>query len=506
MASQTGQLARLPLPLPPLLLLLLLLLLLPCPAQSDWAALDAAGVLFSQQCSKPKASPLLCSHAPAPPAGLAPLAPAAAAAAAPLLHAAWGLAEAQSGMRRHAAAAALRAACLSHANASASASAALPWASPAAAHAALAHDLRHSRDYPAALAAVQAALRGAPPASPTAAALQAFQAELLSCSGGAHAVEALAALARAKRAAAAAGGAGDEASAALQELDLLRRALRAPALPPALARGLAAKYQRLVAGMLAAGPWRDPLQLPRHFAPALLALPWHSVAGEGAGAALPEGWPSAALARAAAALSAAAPALLSEYTRLRDGGHLEPETECIAEPLWAAAGEGAGSGGGSGGGGGGGGARGARGDWRVFTATAFWLRPLDRQGCSVLSPVACGLRSALGALGLRVRRVGYSALWPGAQLHPHYGLSNGVLKLHVGVRVPAGGSGAPCAALTVGNETRHWQQGGVLAFDDSFLHSVAFDEGGGCAGGGERVVLQVVVAHPQAAGGEEQGS
>ena len=491
--------------------LLLLLLLLAPPVQSDWATLDAAELHLAQQCSAAAPfQPQLCEHAPAPSSPqqqpqLQPL-PAPAPAPQQLLRAAWALAEAQSAMRRHAPAAALRASCLAHANASAGL-AALPWASAAAAHSALAHDLRHSRAYPQALAAVAEALRAAPPASPTAAGLQAFHAELLSCSGEARAVEALAALARARKAAAGAGG--DEAGGALQELDLLRRALRAPGLPPALARGLAAKYQRLVDGMLAAGPWRHPLQLPRWYEAGLLALPWHSAGGveePGAGGSgggggelappaappLPEGWPSAALAAAARALSAAAPALLREYQALRDGGHLEPETECIAEPRWEAAGAGS---------------SGARGDWRVFTANAWWRRPLDEGGCSAaLAPVACGLLRSLRDLGLRVQRLGYSALWPGALLHPHYGQSNGVLKLHLGVRVPVGADGRGCAALTVGNETRRWAAGGVLAFDDSWLHSVEYGEGGGCGGGGERVVLQVVLAHPQAvavAAGEE---
>jgi hypothetical protein len=229
----------------------LLLVLLPAAALSDWATLDAAGAHFAQHCSAaPLPLPLLCAHAPAAP--LAPLPPAAAGA--PLLHAAWGYAGALSDMKRHAAAAALRGACLAQANATA---APLPWATAAAAHAALAHDLRHHRAYPQALAALQGALLAAPPASPTAALLHAFQAELLSCSGEGRAVEALAALARARRLAAASGGAsGEDASAALQELDLLRRALRSPALPQALRAGLAAKYEGLVAGMLVAGPWR----------------------------------------------------------------------------------------------------------------------------------------------------------------------------------------------------------------------------------------------------------
>ena len=78
-------------------------------------------------------------------------------------------------------------------------------------------------------------------------------------------------------------------------------------------------------------------------------------------------------------------------------------------------------------------------------------------------------------------------------------MSNAVLKLHLGVVVPVDArTGAPCARLTVGGETQAWQQGRVLMFDDSWLHSVEFDGEGGCADVGERVVLQVVLQHPQA--------
>ena len=50
---------------------------------------------------------------------------------------------------------------------------------------------------------------------------------------------------------------------------------------------------------------------------------------------------------------------------------------------------------------------------------------------------------------------------------------------------------APCAFLTVGEETRSWQTGKVLFFDDSFVHSVRNE----CPR--QRVVFQVVFAHPE---------
>ena len=50
--------------------------------------------------------------------------------------------------------------------------------------------------------------------------------------------------------------------------------------------------------------------------------------------------------------------------------------------------------------------------------------------------------------------------------------------------------GSPCAFLTVSGESKAWQAGDVLIFDDSFEHSVKST----CKG--ERTVFQLVVPHP----------
>ncbi len=123
----------------------------------------------------------------------------------------------------------------------------------------------------------------------------------------------------------------------------------------------------------------------------------------------------------------------------------------------------------------------SRGAWRVFNPVGEWHADLGDAHCSARSPVACALAEKLRKRGLNVVRVSYSALAPGVVLAPHHGPSNAVVKLHLGLVIPAG-----CATLTVAGETREWARGGVLGFDDSFLHSVqnSCDE--------ERVVFQVV--------------
>ena len=57
-------------------------------------------------------------------------------------------------------------------------------------------------------------------------------------------------------------------------------------------------------------------------------------------------------------------------------------------------------------------------------------------------------------------------LRPGASLVPHTGPTPERTTLHLPLYVPVG------ASITVGGETRVWEAGKVLAFDDSFVHSV----------------------------------
>lgn len=59
-----------------------------------------------------------------------------------------------------------------------------------------------------------------------------------------------------------------------------------------------------------------------------------------------------------------------------------------------------------------------------------------------------------------------SRLEPQAVLPAHYGLSNIKLTVHLPVELPP----AACS-ITVAGQTRTWQEGQLLIFDDSFLHS-----------------------------------
>lgn len=58
----------------------------------------------------------------------------------------------------------------------------------------------------------------------------------------------------------------------------------------------------------------------------------------------------------------------------------------------------------------------------------------------------------------------FSLLKPGTHIRPHHGMLNTRLICHLPLIAPEG------CALRVGAETRHWQAGEMLIFDDSFEH------------------------------------
>jgi aspartate beta-hydroxylase len=58
-----------------------------------------------------------------------------------------------------------------------------------------------------------------------------------------------------------------------------------------------------------------------------------------------------------------------------------------------------------------------------------------------------------------------SILEPGALIPPHFGGANAKLTLHLPLSVPEGDT-----ALRVNGETRHWTDGEMMIFDDTFEH------------------------------------
>jgi aspartyl/asparaginyl beta-hydroxylase (cupin superfamily) len=79
----------------------------------------------------------------------------------------------------------------------------------------------------------------------------------------------------------------------------------------------------------------------------------------------------------------------------------------------------------------------------------------------------------------------FSLLKPGTHIFPHNGLLNTRLICHLPLIVPEG------CRLRVGNETRAWEEGRLLIFDDSFEHEAWND------GASRRVVLLFEIWRPE---------
>jgi aspartate beta-hydroxylase len=117
--------------------------------------------------------------------------------------------------------------------------------------------------------------------------------------------------------------------------------------------------------------------------------------------------------------------------------------------------------------------------------------------CSVLrEATACRYASDSPLAFLDAR---FSVLEPSSHIEPHCGRTNARIVAHLGLSVPFiwKDPTQPAATMRVGCcETRSWQEGKVLLFDDSFYHEVFVD----ADASGPRAVLLVHVAHPDLKG------
>jgi beta-hydroxylase len=60
-----------------------------------------------------------------------------------------------------------------------------------------------------------------------------------------------------------------------------------------------------------------------------------------------------------------------------------------------------------------------------------------------------------------------SVLKPGMEIAPHRGTYSGILNCHLALRVP---KDAEQCGIRVGGEVRHWEEGGMLVFNDRHTH------------------------------------
>jgi hypothetical protein len=96
-------------------------------------------------------------------------------------------------------------------------------------------------------------------------------------------------------------------------------------------------------------------------------------------------------------------------------------------------------------------------------------------------------------IGAKTPAVLFSKLAPGAHIPPHRGMLNCRLIGHLPLIVPDG------CWLRVGNETRRWNEGDLLIFDDSFEHEAKNDSGE------TRIVLIFDIWRPELSEDEKAG-
>ena|SRR5579863_811825 len=168
-----------------------------------------------------------------------------------------------------------------------------------------------------------------------------------------------------------------------------------------------------------------------------------------------------------AQLESAIPAVLSEFTALHDeAAAFPPYVQVDAQSNLA--------------------------QWRELNNSKSWsayhlIRGGERlqDGCDKCPSTAALVEALpLARISGHAPEVFFSVLQPGTHIPPHFGLGNYKLAVHLPLVLPGD------CAIRVGNETREWEQGKCLIFDDSFQHE-AWNRSGQA-----RVVLILDVWHP----------
>uniref|UniRef100_A0A8C6E8S8 Aspartyl/asparaginyl beta-hydroxylase n=1 Tax=Moschus moschiferus TaxID=68415 RepID=A0A8C6E8S8_MOSMO len=125
-----------------------------------------------------------------------------------------------------------------------------------------------------------------------------------------------------------------------------------------------------------------------------------------------------------------------------------------------------------------------KGDWSQFT---LWQQGRKNENACKGAPKTCSLLDKFPeTTGCRRGQIKYSIMHPGTHVWPHTGPTNCRLRMHLGLVIPKEGCKIRCA-----NETRTWEEGKVLIFDDSFEHEVWQDATS------FRLIFIVDVWHPE---------
>jgi aspartate beta-hydroxylase len=122
-----------------------------------------------------------------------------------------------------------------------------------------------------------------------------------------------------------------------------------------------------------------------------------------------------------------------------------------------------------------------RGDWDVYYFHLVGKR-FD-QHCQTCPSTVAALEG-IDRLAWRSGLSCFSALSPGTHIPAHCGITNLMIRCHLGLVIPDN------CRIRVGDETRQWREGECLVFDDGFEHEVWNDSAR------ERIVLMFDVYHP----------
>uniref|UniRef100_A0A671K7U0 Aspartyl/asparaginyl beta-hydroxylase-like n=1 Tax=Sinocyclocheilus anshuiensis TaxID=1608454 RepID=A0A671K7U0_9TELE len=105
------------------------------------------------------------------------------------------------------------------------------------------------------------------------------------------------------------------------------------------------------------------------------------------------------------------------------------------------------------------------GDWGQFT---LWQQGRKVADSCRHVPKTCGLLERYPeATSCKRGQIKFSVMQVGTHVWPHTGPTNCRLRMHLGLVIPSKGCRIRCT-----NQTRSWEEGKVLIFDDSFEHEV----------------------------------
>jgi aspartyl/asparaginyl beta-hydroxylase (cupin superfamily) len=155
----------------------------------------------------------------------------------------------------------------------------------------------------------------------------------------------------------------------------------------------------------------------------------------------------------------------------------------------------------------------ATGTWKELNL--FHSGRMHEKNCAILPRTAAVLRQLPEVVSMVHGAAKVSVVGPNSHIKPHNGPTNARVRLHLGLIVEQSSNREendiatvamasrtesktdektvePSSWIRVGNETRTWEEGDILAFDDSFEHEVTHVS----SSGSKRVVLIVDIWHP----------